>query len=165
MICAATPADVLSPTRPRPASRGGCAAMPGSTPSSTRPSTGSPARARRRAFEPFFSTKEVGKGTGLGLPQVYGFAQQSDGSVQVTSEVGHGTTFTISLPRSNQSVAEPIKSGHKPGEVVRPLRVLLVEDNAQVAEVAVSIMTERGHTVVSTGNAPEALHVLNSGQP
>jgi len=126
---------------------------------------GMPPDVLARAFEPFFSTKEVGKGTGLGLPQVYSFAQQSDGSVQVTSEVGHGTTFTISLPRSNQSVAEPIKSGHKPGEVVRPLRVLLVEDNAQVAEVAVSIMTERGHTVVSTGNAPEALHVLNSGQP
>ena len=66
---------------------------------------GMPPDVLARAFEPFFSTKEVGKGTGLGLPQVYAFAQQSDGSVQVTSEVGQGTTFTISLPRSNRSVA------------------------------------------------------------
>ena len=117
-----------------------------------------------RAFEPFFSTKEVGKGTGLGLPQVYGFAQQSDGSLRVTSEVEHGTTFTISLPRTDAPAAEVTQSSHTPDEVVRPLRVLLVEDNAQVAQVAVSVMTERGHTVVSTGSAPEALHVLTSGQ-
>jgi CheY-like chemotaxis protein len=118
-----------------------------------------------RAFEPFFSTKEVGKGTGLGLPQVYGFAQQSDGSVRVASEVGHGTTFTISLPRTQAESSAAAETGHEPGDIVRPLRILLVEDNAQVAEVARSVMSERGHSVVSTGSAPEALHVLNSGQP
>jgi CheY-like chemotaxis protein len=126
---------------------------------------GMPPDVLARAFEPFFSTKEVGKGTGLGLPQVYGFAQQSDGAVRVTSEVGHGTTFTISLPRTSAQVAAAAETGHEPGEVARALRVLLVEDNAQVAEVAVSVMAERGHTVVSTGSAPEALHVLTSGQP
>jgi len=83
----------------------------------------------------------------------------------VTSEVGHGTTFTISLPRTSASLAEAAEHDHKPDEVGRALRVLLVEDNAQVAEVAVAVMVERGHTVVSTGSAPEALHVLNSGQP
>ncbi|WP_336492001.1 hybrid sensor histidine kinase/response regulator [Methylobacterium nigriterrae] len=118
-----------------------------------------------RAFEPFFSTKEVGKGTGLGLPQVYGFAQQADGSVRVTSEVGHGTTFTISLPRSFATVAHVAESDHSSGETGRALRVLLVEDNAPVAEVAVSVLAERGHTVVSAGSAPEAMQVLNSGQP
>jgi CheY-like chemotaxis protein len=85
--------------------------------------------------------------------------------VRVTSEVGHGTTFTISLPRTSAPVAAAAETGHEPGEVARALRVLLVEDNAQVAEVAVSVMAERGHTVVSTGSAPEALHVLTSGQP
>ncbi|WP_336492717.1 ATP-binding protein, partial [Methylobacterium nigriterrae] len=118
-----------------------------------------------RAFEPFFSTKEVGKGTGLGLPQVYGFAQQANGSVRIASEVGQGTTFTISLPRSFTTVAAAAENHHTPDEITRALRVLLVEDNAQVAEVAVSVMVERGHGVVSTGSAPEALHVLDSGQP
>jgi CheY-like chemotaxis protein len=118
-----------------------------------------------RAFEPFFTTKAVGKGTGLGLPQVYGFAQQSGGSVRITSEVGHGTTFTISLPRTHAQAAEAPRVGHNPGEAVRPLRVLLAEDNGQVAEVAASVLAERGHTVVSSASASEALHVLNSGQP
>ncbi|MER2263554.1 PAS domain S-box protein, partial [Methylobacterium oxalidis] len=126
---------------------------------------GMPPDVLARAFEPFFSTKEVGKGTGLGLPQVYGFAQQAHGSLRVASEVGRGTTFTISLPRSSATVEEVAKHRHEPGDVVRPLRVLLAEDNAQVAEVAVSVLAERGHTVVSTGSAPEALHVLSSGQP
>ncbi|AWN44021.1 hybrid sensor histidine kinase/response regulator [Methylobacterium durans] len=126
---------------------------------------GMPPDVLARAFEPFFSTKEVGKGTGLGLPQVYGFAQQAHGSLRVASEVGHGTTFTISLHRTNAQVAETAKSGLKPGAAERPLRVLLVEDNAQVAEVAAAVMTERGHSVVSTGSAPEAMRVLNSGQP
>ncbi|WP_457105438.1 PAS domain S-box protein [Methylobacterium sp. P5_C11] len=127
--------------------------------------SGMPPEVVARAFEPFFSTKEVGKGTGLGLPQVYGFAQQSGGAVRITSEVGHGTTFTISLPRSHAQVAEAQRVCPDPDEVVRPLRVLLAEDNAQVAEVAVSILAERGHTVVSSANASEALHLLNSGQP
>lgn len=126
---------------------------------------GMPPDVLARAFEPFFSTKDVGKGTGLGLPQVYAFAQQSDGSVRVTSEVGHGTTFTISLPRTSAQGTEAAETGRQPSEVVHPLHVLLVEDNAEVAEVAASMMAERGHTVVSAGNASEALHVLDSGEP
>ncbi|WP_456686039.1 PAS domain S-box protein [Bradyrhizobium sp. P5_C11_2] len=127
--------------------------------------SGMPPEVVARAFEPFFSTKDVGKGTGLGLPQVYAFAQQSGGSVRIASEVGQGTTFTISLPRSREQVVELERVGNDPGEVVRPLRVLLAEDNAQVAEVAASVLAERGHTVVRSANASEALHVLNSGQP
>jgi CheY-like chemotaxis protein len=127
--------------------------------------SGMPPEVVARAFEPFFSTKEVGKGTGLGLPQVYAFAQQSLGSVRITSEVGHGTTFTISLPRTHAQTARAQQVISNPGEAMRPLRVLLAEDNAQVAEVAASVLIERGHTVVSRANASEALHVLNSGQP
>ncbi|MCJ2021776.1 PAS domain S-box protein [Methylobacterium sp. E-065] len=63
--------------------------------------SGMPPEVVAHAFEPFFSTKEVGEGTGLGLPQVYGFAQQSNGSVRITSEVGHGTSFMISVPRTH----------------------------------------------------------------
>ncbi|GJE09489.1 hybrid sensor histidine kinase/response regulator [Methylobacterium longum] len=127
--------------------------------------SGMPPEVVARAFEPFFTTKEVGKGTGLGLPQVYAFAQQSRGSVRITSEVGRGTTFTISLPHTQAQIVERQRVSHDPDAAARPLRVLVVEDNAQVAEVAVSILTERGHAVVSSASASEALHVLTSGQP
>jgi PAS domain S-box-containing protein len=126
--------------------------------------SGMPPEVVARAFEPFFTTKEVGKGTGLGLPQVYAFVQQSHGSVRITSEVGRGTTFTISLPRTRAQVLETPRASHDHAEPERPLRVLLVEDNAQVAEVAASVLAERGHTVVSSAGASEALRVLDSGQ-
>ncbi|GEP04326.1 hybrid sensor histidine kinase/response regulator [Methylobacterium oxalidis] len=118
-----------------------------------------------RAFEPFFSTKDVGKGTGLGLPQVYGFAQQAKGSLRVASEVDQGTTFTIALPCTSARGAEAAEAGLNLGEVPRPLRILLVEDNAQVAEVAGAVLTERGHAVTATGDALEALRVLATDQP
>jgi len=117
-----------------------------------------------RAFEPFFTTKDVGKGTGLGLPQVYAFAQQSRGSVRITSEVGRGTIFTISLPRTRAQFVESQRETQASDEPRRSLRVLVVEDNAQVADVAVSMLAERGHTVVSSASASEALHVLEAGQ-
>jgi PAS domain S-box-containing protein len=126
--------------------------------------SGMPPEVVARAFEPFFTTKEVGKGTGLGLPQVYAFVQQSHGSVRITSEVGRGTTFTISLPRTRAQILETPRASHDHAEPERPLRVLLVEDNAQVAEVAASVLAERGHTVVSSAGASEALRVLDSGQ-
>ncbi|MHB2208063.1 hybrid sensor histidine kinase/response regulator [Methylobacterium sp. CM6257] len=127
--------------------------------------SGMPPEVVARAFEPFFTTKAVGKGTGLGLPQVYAFAQQSHGSVRITSEVGRGTTFTISLPRTQGQVMETRPESHDPDEPRRSLRILVVEDNAQVAEVAASVLTERGHAVVSSASASEALHALNTGQP
>jgi PAS domain S-box-containing protein len=127
--------------------------------------SGMPPEVVARAFEPFFTTKAVGKGTGLGLPQVYTFAQQSQGSVRITSEVGRGTTFTISIPRSEGQVIERQQASDNPDEAKRSLRLLVVEDNAQVAEVAVSILAERGHTVVSCASASEAMHMLTSGQP
>lgn len=83
--------------------------------------------------------------------------------MRITSEVGHGTIFTISLPRTQAQAAQRVSLD--PGEAVHPLRVLVVEDNAQVAEVAVSVLVERGHTVVSSADASEALYILTSGQP
>src|SRR5205823_4450041 len=91
-----------------------------------------------RIFEPFFTTKEVGKGSGLGLSQVYSFAQQSGGSVDVRSEVGRGTTVTLYLPKAPAHAdvpAPPQPRRVQSGGLTRKLDVLLVEDNAEVAEV------------------------------
>jgi signal transduction histidine kinase len=69
--------------------------------------TGMSADVLTHVFEPFFTTKEIGKGSGLGLPQVYGFTQQSGGTITVASVVGEGTTVTMLLPRTAGSPAEP----------------------------------------------------------
>src|SRR5262249_20228716 len=116
-----------------------------------------------KIFEPFFTTKQFGKGTGLGLSQVYGFAQQSGGAVTVSSEVGKGTTVTIFLPRSRHRVSqreEPatadisMKKAHG--------KVLLVEDNPEVAEVTGSLLEQLGYRVVHAVDASEALAKLQN---
>jgi CheY-like chemotaxis protein/anti-sigma regulatory factor (Ser/Thr protein kinase) len=87
-------------------------------------------------FEPFFTTKEIGKGTGLGLSQVYGFAKQSGGDVEVESELGRGTTFTLSLPRvAPPAPAEPAAAALPQAETGGS-RILVVEDNDAVGEFA-----------------------------
>jgi CheY-like chemotaxis protein len=116
-----------------------------------------------RVFEPFFTTKEVGRGVGLGLSQVYGFARQSGGSVDIRSEVGRGTTVTLYLPKAvvtGDSGAGA--AGLDAGAAAKPLKILLVEDNAHVADVAAALLTERGHTVVHAVNAEEALQLLDA---
>ena len=97
---------------------------------------GMPAEVLARVFEPFFSTKEVGRGTGLGLAQVYGFARQSGGTARIASAPGRGTTVTLLLPRSG--VAPDALSPAPPETFPEhgrkaPLRVLLVEDDDDVA--------------------------------
>jgi CheY-like chemotaxis protein len=113
-----------------------------------------------RAFDPFFTTKEVGRGTGLGLAQVYGFAQQSGGSAEIRSEVGAGTTVTLYLPRALGRVVRTEPSSTDFGRKDRALRILLVEDNVQVAEVAASILREHGHDVTTVHSADEAVDAL-----
>jgi signal transduction histidine kinase/ActR/RegA family two-component response regulator len=113
-------------------------------------------------FEPFFTTKEVGKGTGLGLSQVYGFSRASGGDVRVRSAPGQGTTISIYLPRSAkapaaaQAAAPPLRERKAEG------RVLLVEDDEQVAVLVTEMLTELGYTVRRVPNAGAALEVLGS---
>jgi PAS domain S-box-containing protein len=116
-----------------------------------------------RAFEPFYTTKEVGRGTGLGLAQVYGFVQQSGGSVEIGSEVGNGTTVTLNLPRAeaDQAVSAGKRSDDPPFVQTGKRRVLLVEDNAEVAEVGRAILVERGHEVTVCANVTDALAMLD----
>lgn len=105
---------------------------------------GIPADALSQVFEPFFTTKEVGQGTGLGLAQVYGFAKQSGGTVDIRSEVSRGTTVTLYLPKAQAAVRRPGEVAEGPTAAGRPLRILLVEDNPQVAEVAVALRRSTG---------------------
>ncbi|WP_267358589.1 MULTISPECIES: PAS domain S-box protein [unclassified Methylobacterium] len=112
-----------------------------------------------RIFEPFFTTKEVGKGTGLGLSQVFGFAKQSGGDVEVESELGRGTTFTLYLPKIVEGVpAQPTSprdaEGFPTGE---GQCVLIVEDNVEVGRFATQILEDIGYRTTWAANAEEAL--------
>jgi PAS domain S-box-containing protein len=117
-------------------------------------------------FEPFFTTKEVGKGTGLGLSQVYGFAKQSGGDVQVSSQVGRGTTFTLYLPRAEQG-AEPgdvseNARGPEPANPDQGRRVLVVEDNVEVGTFVTQLIADLGYETSWAANADEALELLRA---
>ena len=115
-------------------------------------------------FEPFFTTKEIGKGSGLGLPQVYGFAQQSGGSIKVESALGRGTTMTLLLPRTDAPAAEPPSPSLNLDSTARrrALRgsILLVEDNDEVASLVTEMLGELGYRVTRTASAQGALGAL-----
>jgi PAS domain S-box-containing protein len=123
--------------------------------------TGMEADTLTRVFEPFFTTKAVNKGTGLGLSQVYGFAKQSRGEVDVRSELGIGTTFTLYLPRSHTTGGETSEA-QAPIDlsVVPARRILLVEDNQGVGHFAAGLLKELGQTVTWVGDAQTALDAL-----
>src|SRR5512133_1877058 len=113
-----------------------------------------------RAFDPFYTTKEVGKGTGLGLSQVYGFAKKSGGTATVTSTVGRGTAITLYLPRTQELPAPstaPMKAEAAPR---RAGTVLVVEDSPEVAEVATAYFQQLGYMVKQVASANEALELL-----
>ena len=113
---------------------------------------------RSRIFEPFFSTKGVGKGTGLGLATVYGIVVQHGGWIEVDSEPGRGTAFQIYFPAAS---AAPLREVER-AQVERDGRkatILLVEDQAAVRLFAEEVLVEAGHKVLSAGNGMSALEV------
>ncbi len=114
-----------------------------------------------KVFEPFFTTKPVGLGTGLGLSQVHGFVKQSGGHVTIYSEVGHGTTIRLYLPRSHEEaeavLPEPSK---RAGKDRRDITVLVVDDEDGVREFAAEALVELGYDVLSADSAEQAMHVL-----
>ena len=125
--------------------------------------SGIPASLVERIFEPFFTTKEVGKGTGLGLSQVFGFAKQSGGDVNVASTVGAGTTFTLFLPR----VAAPagVEAADEAAALVdgHGTRVLVVEDNINVGTFAVQTLSDLGYAPTLAADGAAALDELAKG--
>jgi PAS domain S-box-containing protein len=124
---------------------------------------GMPTDVLARVFEPFFTTKDVNKGSGLGLPQVYGFAQQSGGRESVDSTVGGGTTVTVLLPRSlkapeaDERVANPVSVAPTRHVGERRGHVLLVEDDREVAALTRELLASLGFSVTHVTSPDAAL--------
>ncbi|XUY27389.1 PAS domain S-box protein [Agrobacterium sp. rho-8.1] len=121
-----------------------------------------------RAFDPFYTTKPIGQGTGLGLSMVHGFAGQSDGAVRIDSKIGDGTTICIYLPRygtdtyvetpgAEQQSPAPQSSGNE--------TILVVDDEPLVRMFAVEQLEDLGYTVLEADDGPSALAILNSERP
>ena len=127
--------------------------------------SGMPEAIKERAFEPFFTTKEAGRGTGLGLSTVYGFVKQSKGAIGLESTIGKGTRLTLYLPvapAGNELAATVADRDERPAV---GLRVLLVEDDADVRAIALKFLDGLQCLVEVAGTAEDALAILASGQP
>ncbi|HSH77031.1 MAG TPA: PAS domain S-box protein [Herpetosiphonaceae bacterium] len=118
-----------------------------------------------KAFEPFFTTKPIGQGTGLGLSMIYGFARQSEGYAKIYSEVDHGTTVKLYLPRyygegedAEEASARLSEDQHaESGEVV-----LVVEDETAVRDLVVDVLQELGYRAIEASDGPSGLKLLQS---
>jgi two-component system, cell cycle sensor histidine kinase and response regulator CckA len=113
---------------------------------------------KARIFEPFFSTKERGKGTGLGLATVYGIIRQSNGHVWVYSEVGKGTTFKVYIPRVQEKLDEVQPESSTTPHVGSGM-ILLVEDEDSLREISHRLLAGMGYTVIEAANGPDALRI------
>jgi len=117
-----------------------------------------------RAFDPFFTTKPIGQGTGLGLSMVYGFVRQSGGQVRIYSEVGHGTTMCLYLPRHYGNAAENVVTDAPATST--PARsgktVLVVDDEPSVRMLVTEVLEELGYISVEASDGPAGLRMLQS---
>ena len=118
----------------------------------------------RQAIEPYFTTKPIGRGTGLGLSQVYGFAKQSGGHLKLYSELGLGTTVRLYLPRlTNGAEAEPTSPAEREAPHGQREAVLVVEDDAEIRRLSVEALRDLGYQVMEAADGHEALRILASG--
>ncbi len=115
---------------------------------------------KRRIFEPFFSTKPIGKGTGLGLAIVHGIVSRSGGSIQVSSETGKGTKFGIYFPKSLEAKEKSRDSSELPRTLRGTELILLVDDDDFVRKATHSILTEYGYRVIEAENGNRAIQAF-----
>ena len=120
--------------------------------------SGMPPEVVEHAFEPFYSTKAKGEGSGLGLATVYGIVKQAGGYAQIYSAEGHGTTFTAALPATDQDPAT-VEQPEEPAAAGGRETVLLVEDEAAIREVTRRILARHGHTVLVAESGADAVDV------
>ena len=114
-------------------------------------------KTRQRIFDPFFTTKDMGKGAGLGLASAYGIIKGHKGMINVHSELGHGTTFTIYLPASEK---EAVKGKTTTGTIAKGTEtILLVDDEQMVLEVSKDLLEYLGYRVYAAGSGQEAIAV------
>ena len=127
--------------------------------------TGIPPDIIERILEPFFTTKPPGQGTGLGLSMVYGFVKQSGGHLKIYSELGHGTTIKLYLPRAEETEAESLPASASEG---LPRgggeRILVVDDSAELRAVTIRMLEGLGYRTVEAVNATAALRLLEAGE-
>jgi CheY-like chemotaxis protein len=114
-----------------------------------------------KVMDPFFTTKEIGKGSGLGLSMVYGFAKQSNGAFHIESKLGAGTTAELWLPRAPEVVEPEEALAQEPRyRPSRELKVLLVDDHAEVRSTTAAVLEDSGHEVVEAASGSDALQLL-----
>ncbi len=116
-----------------------------------------------KVLDPFFTTKEVGKGSGLGLSMVYGFAKQSNGAFSIESQLGEGTIADLWLPRAPDDASRDVPESAKQSSAkksTRKLSILLVDDHLQVRSTTAALLTDLGHRVVEAENGTDALRIM-----
>lgn len=127
--------------------------------------TGMPPDVVLRAFEPFFTTKPAGKGTGLGLSQVYGIARQLGGDVQISSEVGSGTTVSVLLPVANVGTTDEALRETRPLEARDAEKILVIDDDGDVRGMVVSFLKGLGYQVAAAESGALGLDILPDFSP
>jgi len=128
--------------------------------------TGMTEEVAARAFDPFYTTKPLGEGTGLGLSMIYGFARQSGGQVRIATEIGRGTTMSIYLPRHCGAAEAPAGIAPAPGLTAHAgtaASVLVVDDEAAVRMLVGEVVAEIGSTAIEAADGPQAMAILDGG--